>query len=123
VLVPTTTGAAVTVYEPAMPVIVWLEVTVDCWPLGSVTVTLAAVPVGRSEIVIANVAGVATAIAAVANLVASCVEVAFIVAVPAPVGVKTPTLLTVPLPVGLTDHVTDELKLPVPLTAAVHVEV
>jgi hypothetical protein len=42
-------------------------------------------------------------------LVESCVDVAVIVAVPAPAGVKTPPLLTVPMLVGLTDHVTAEL--------------
>jgi hypothetical protein len=39
----------------------------------------------------------------------SAVEVAVIVAVPAPDGVKTPALLIAPMLVGLTDHVTDEL--------------
>lgn len=39
----------------------------------------------------------------------SCVDVAFMVAVPAPDGVKIPALLTEPMLVGLTDHVTDEL--------------
>jgi len=43
------------------------------------------------------------------DLVESCVDVAVIVAVPAPVGVKTPALLTEPMVVGLTDHVTPEL--------------
>jgi hypothetical protein len=43
------------------------------------------------------------------DLVVSCVDVAVIVAVPAPDGVRTPELLTVPIPVGLTDQVTAEL--------------
>jgi hypothetical protein len=43
------------------------------------------------------------------DLEVSCVDVAVIVAVPAPVGVKTPAALTVPMLVGLTDHVTAEL--------------
>jgi hypothetical protein len=57
------------------------------------------------------------------DLVESCVDVAVIVAVPAPVGVKTPELLTVPILVGLTDHVTAGLKLPVPLTVDVQADV
>lgn len=57
------------------------------------------------------------------DFVESCVEVAVIVAVPAPVGVKTPALLTAPIPEGLTDHVTDALKLPVPVTVGVQVDV
>ena len=39
----------------------------------------------------------------------SSVEVAMMVAVPVPDGVKTPALLIVPMLVGLMDHVTDEL--------------
>ncbi len=39
----------------------------------------------------------------------SCVEMAVMVAVPAPLGVKTPELLTVPMLDGLTDQVTEEL--------------
>ena len=46
---------------------------------------------------------------AVPDLVESCVDVAVILAVPAPVGVKTPALLTAPMLAGLTDHVTAEL--------------
>ena len=46
---------------------------------------------------------------AVPDLVASCVDIAVIVAVPMPAGVKTPALLMVPMLVGLTDQVTDEL--------------
>jgi hypothetical protein len=57
------------------------------------------------------------------DFVESCVELAVIVAVPAPAGVKTPALLTTPIPEGLTDHVTDVLKLPVPVTVGVHVDV
>ena len=55
--------------------------------------------------------------------VVSCVDVAVIVAVPDPAGVKTPALLTVPILVGLTDHVTDVLKLPVPVTVGMQEEV
>jgi hypothetical protein len=55
------------------------------------------------------VGGTVTATVAVPDLVVSCVEVAVMVAVPAPAGVKTPPLLTVPMLVGLTDHVTEEL--------------
>lgn len=43
------------------------------------------------------------------DLVESCVEVAVMVAVPAPDGVKTPALETVPAVEGETDHVTAEL--------------
>lgn len=55
------------------------------------------------------VAGTVTVMVAEPDLVESCVEVAVMVAVPAPLGVKTPALLTVPMLVGLTDHVTEEL--------------
>jgi hypothetical protein len=55
------------------------------------------------------VEGVVTVTAALPDLVESCVDVAVIVAVPVPAGVKTPALLTVPMLAGLTDHVTDEL--------------
>jgi hypothetical protein len=57
------------------------------------------------------------------DLVASCVEVAVIVAVPVVVGVKTPVLLTEPMLEGLRDQVTALLKLPVPFTVAVQAEV
>jgi len=53
--------------------------------------------------------GAVTVTVALPDLVESCVDVAVIVAVPVPAGVKTPALLTVPMLVGLTDHVTDEL--------------
>ena len=53
--------------------------------------------------------GVVTATVALPDLVESCVDVAVMVAVPVPAGVRTPALLTVPMLVGLTDHVTDEL--------------
>lgn len=43
------------------------------------------------------------------DLVASWVEVAVMVAVPALLGVKTPVLLIVPMLVELTDHETAEL--------------
>jgi len=46
---------------------------------------------------------------ALPDLEESSVEVAVTVAVPVPVGAKTPELLTVPMLAGLTDHVTDEL--------------
>lgn len=57
---------------------------------------------------------------AVPNFVVSCVEVAVIVAVPAPEGVNTPAALIVP---PAADHVTAELKAPVPVTFAVHADV
>ena len=50
-----------------------------------------------------------TVTVATPDLVASCVDVAVIVAVPMPAGVKTPALLMVPMLVGLTNQVTDEL--------------
>ena len=52
------------------------------------------------------------------DLVESCVEVAVIVAVPAPAGVKTPADVIVP---PLAVQLTAELKLPVPVTLAVQV--
>jgi hypothetical protein len=55
------------------------------------------------------VGGTVTVTVAEPDLVVSCVEVAVMVAVPAPDGVKTPVLLTEPMFVGLTDHVTAEL--------------
>ena len=56
-------------------------------------------------------------------LVASCVEVAVIVAVPVPLGEKTPEPLTDPILVGLTDQLTELLKVPVPVTVGVQVDV
>jgi hypothetical protein len=53
--------------------------------------------------------GAVTVTVALPDLVESCVDVAVMVAVPVPAGVRTPALLTVPMLVGLTDHVTDEL--------------
>jgi uncharacterized membrane protein len=47
-----------------------------------------------------------TVTVAAPDLVASCADVAVIVAVPAPVGVKTPALLMLPMLDGLTDQVT-----------------
>jgi hypothetical protein len=55
------------------------------------------------------VTGTVTVTVADPDLLESCVEVAVIVAVPAPAGVKTPVLLTAPALVGLTDQVTVEL--------------
>lgn len=57
------------------------------------------------------------------DMVASCVDMAVMVAVPVVVGVKTPVLLTVPMLDGLRDQVTALLKLPVPLTVAVQADV
>ena len=53
--------------------------------------------------------GAVTVTVASPDLVESCVDVAVMVAVPTPAGVRTPAPLTVPMLVGLTDHVTDEL--------------
>jgi hypothetical protein len=55
------------------------------------------------------VEGIATVTVTEPDLVESCVEVAVTVAVPAPLGVKTPALLMDPMLVGLTDHATAEL--------------
>ena len=55
------------------------------------------------------VGGTVTVTVADPDMVESCVDIAVTVAVPAPVGVKTPALLTEPMLVGLTDHVTEEL--------------
>jgi hypothetical protein len=53
--------------------------------------------------------GTATVTVAEPDLVESCVEVAVMVAVPAPAGVKMPALLTSPMLAGVTDQVTVEL--------------
>ena len=63
----------------------------------------------QSTVIEVIVDGVVTATVALPDLVESCVDVAVMVAVPEPAGVKTPALLTVPMLVGLTDHETDEL--------------
>jgi hypothetical protein len=94
-----------------------------CWPFGSVTVTLANVPAGKSVIVTRSAVGVATVTVALPDFVASCVDVAITVALPAVAGEKTPALLIAPILVGLTDQVTDVLKLPVPVTVGVQDEV
>jgi hypothetical protein len=73
---------------------------------GQITLTTL---VSKSVMMIASAVGVATATETEPNLVESCAEVAVMVAVPAPPGVKTPELLIVPILVGLTDHVTAEL--------------
>ena len=65
----------------------------------------------------------ATVMAAEPDLVASCVEVAVMVAIPADAGVKTPAPLTAPILDGLTDQVTALLKLPAPDRLAVHADV
>jgi hypothetical protein len=57
------------------------------------------------------------------DMVASCVDMAVMVAVPVVVGVKTPVLFTEPMLEGLRDQVTALLKLPVPFTVAVQAEV
>ncbi|MGA3371217.1 MAG: hypothetical protein ABSC48_05595 [Terracidiphilus sp.] len=87
------------------------------------TVTFAKAPAGKPEMVISSTVVVATSTGAEPDLVVSCVEVAVIVAVPAPAGVKTPALVTVPMLDGLTDHVTAVLKLPVPATVAAQADV
>jgi hypothetical protein len=69
------------------------------------------------------VGGTVTVTLAEPDLVESCVEVAWTVAMPAASGVKTPVLLTAPMFAGLTDHATEALKLPVPVTAGAQVEV
>jgi hypothetical protein len=69
------------------------------------------------------VGGTLTVTTELPDFVESWVEVAVMVAVPAPDGLNTPALLTAPVPEGLTDHVTDVIKLPVPVTVGVHVDV
>jgi hypothetical protein len=69
------------------------------------------------------VGGAATVTVVEPDFVMSCVEVAVMVAVPAPLGVKRPELLTVPMLVGLTNHETVVLKFPEPATVGVQVEV
>ena len=66
------------------------------------------------------VGGTVTVTVAVPDLLVSQVEVAVMVAVPAPEGVNTPDEMIVP-PVA--DHVTTVLKTPVPWTAAEQVDV
>jgi hypothetical protein len=72
-------------------------------------VTAPGVPDGKSVIEIASAVVFDAVINPLPDFVASWVEVAVIVAVPATAGVKTPALLTVPMVDGLTDQVTDEL--------------
>jgi hypothetical protein len=55
------------------------------------------------------VSGTVTVTLAEPDLVESCVEVAWTVAMPAARGVKTPVLLTAPMFAGLTDHATEAL--------------
>ena len=69
------------------------------------------------------VGGTVTTTGAFPDLVVSCVEIAVIVAVPDPAGVKTPALLTDPILDGLTDQVTALLKFPVPITVGVQADV
>ena len=57
------------------------------------------------------------------DLVVSCVEVAVIVADPAPAGVNTPLPFMLPILDGLANHVTELLKFPVPDTVDVQVDV
>ena len=74
-------------------------------------VTLPAVPVGKSEMVIDSAVEVATATEVVPDFVVSCVEVAVIVAVPEVVGVNAPDEVIEPSVVA---QVTVELYVPVP---------
>ena len=69
------------------------------------------------------VLGVVTVTVADPYWLESCVDAAKMIAVPAPDGLKTPTLLTVPMLTGTTVQLTAELKFPVPLTTGVQVEV
>jgi hypothetical protein len=73
--------------------------------------------VGETEV---TIAGRTATTLAVPDFVPSCVEVALIVAVPAPLGVKIPAEVTVP-PVA--DQDTAELNAPVPCTVAAHEDV
>jgi len=79
---------------------------------------------GRQDTVTEVIAGIAATLTVAEPYFAeSWVDVAVMVAVPAPLGVKTPDVLTTPAFVGLTDQVTAELKAPVPLTVGVHAAV
>lgn len=66
------------------------------------------------------VGGAATVTFALPDLVESCVEVAVMVAVPVPLGVKTPDEVIAP---SVAAQVTAELNAPVPCTVAVQVDV
>ena len=66
------------------------------------------------------VGGTFTVTVALPDFVESCVDVAVIIALPVPVGVKTPAEVIVP-PVAV--QFTPELYAPVPVTVDVHVEV
>ena len=102
----------------------YVTVELETKPVPLIVSVCAAVPAVAEVGVRLTMAGwgFATAIGVDPDLVESSVEVAMIVAVPVPAGVKTPALLTFPMLVGLTDHVTEELKLPVPLTVDVQVD-
>jgi len=83
---------------------------VPCTVAEQVDVCVARMDAGEQPTVIEVIEGdVATVTVEIPDLVESCSDVAVMVAVPAPAGVKTPALLTVPMLVGLTDHMTVEL--------------
>jgi hypothetical protein len=98
-----------------------LNAPVPCTVAVHVDVCVVRMDAGEQSTETEVIAGVAvTVTGADPDLVASCVEVAVMVAVPVPVGVKTPDALIVP-PVA--PHVTAELNAPVPCTVAVQVDV
>jgi len=91
------TGEAVIVYKPAGPIIDVLPVAAVCVPNGSVMVMDAAIPFGRPVTTSESVAVSATVTLAAPFLLASWLEVAVTVDVPAPEGVNTPSVVIVPL--------------------------
>jgi hypothetical protein len=98
--------AAAIVNEPGKPDTVPVVVSGVTVPIESVTATLAGLPTGRSTTVTSTLAGSKTVTEVLAVFVASCVDVAVAIAVPAAEGVNWPEEVIVP-PVA--DHVTEEL--------------
>jgi hypothetical protein len=91
-----------------------------------VTITFVSCPADSIEGTIKAVVGTGswfTVTVEVPNRVASWIEAAFIIALPAATGVNTPLALIAPMFDGVTDHVTALLKLPVPATVGVQVDV
>jgi len=87
-----------------------LKAPVPCTAAEQVEVCVVSIEAGEqateTEVI---VTGMVTVTVAEPDFVVSSVDVAIMVAVPAPVGKKTPAVLTVPMLVGLTDHATVEL--------------
>jgi hypothetical protein len=97
-------------------------------PVPLIVSVCAAAPAGRVDGDKLTTVGTGLLVAATTTVVgpdfvASCCEVAVIVAVPVVAGVKMPALVILPMFVGLTDQLTELLYAPVPTTLAVQVEV